>query len=510
MDKLAAAIIVFGILVAGAAAAGEGLPSEVRFERAKVAMLKGDVAAAERELEDLLAADPSFNPAKYLMGQVLFMKKEYARAATMFDTYLKAEPSSEPAVRDLGVSLALAGRCTEALVFLGEALKGRPAGAAENYYTGLCMLRGGRYAEAVERFSAVEAAGGAGFALAARYNLAVAYARMGKGAEAARIADALASQRLPADAEGPVERLRTALSKGGEREVSPWWVSIAVGGQYDTNVVLLTEGTPPEVKDKTETAAFRAFVLASGGWAPLQDERRSLALSLDAYRSFHSTDDAKQFNLTSLQPALTYTARLGDGKAAEARHTLSAAYEYGVNMFDGGDLNDVKSFGVFSQSHGLRLQWRGALWENASLRGRYAFKFSEFANHDRTNLGHQAGFGPGFRFLSGRAGVLFEATFRYEDAEGAFFDLISPGLSFTADARPLRWLSFQGYFSVEREDHFRVDRTDWIKTAAVSAAFKPWDRHTFVLMYEWTDDASTDKNYAYTRSVASLIYAFAF
>ena len=510
--RMLPALLCAAILCAAPAAmAAEGLPSEVRFERAKVMVLKGDAAGAERELDALLAADPAFAPAKYLMGQVLFMKKEYARAAAMFDGYLKAEPSSEPAVRDLGVSLALAGKCTEALVFLGEALKGKPAGGAENYYAGLCLLREGRNDEAAARLAAAEAAGAGGFSLAARYNLALAYARMGKRDEAVRLADSLSSQKLPADVEGPVQRLRTALTKGGEREVSPWWISAAIGGQFDSNVVMLTEGTPQAVKDKVDTAAFRAFVLVSGGWAPLQDERRTLSLSLDAYRSFHSNADAAQFNLTSLQPALTYTARLGDAKGAGgARHTLSAGYEYGLNLFDGGDLNDVKSFGVFSQSHGLRLGWRGALWEQVALRGRYLFKFAEFANHDRSNFGHQAGFGPAIRFLHGRAGLLVEGTLRYEDAQSAFFDLLSPGAALTADARPLSWLGVQASLAVEREDHFRVDRTDWVKTASISLALHPWEHHAFVLMYEWTDDASTDQTYTYTRSIGSVIYAVSF
>ena len=179
-------------------------------------------------------------------------------------------------------------------------------------------------------------------------------------------------------------------------------------------------------------------------------------------------------------------------------------------MFDGGDLNDVKSFGVFSQAHGLRLQWRGALWESVALRGRYLFRFTEFANHDRTNFGHLAGFGPSVRLLHGKAGVLVEGTLRYEDAKDAFFDLLSPGAALTADAQPFSWLSLQGFFGFEREDHFRVDRTDWIKNASIAVTFKPWERHAFVLMYEWTDDASTDPNYAYNRSVASLIYAVSF
>ena len=93
---LPAHLCVVVLCAAASVSAGEGLPSEVRFERAKVMVLKGDAAGAEKELDALLAADPGFAPAKYLLGQVLFMKREYARAAAMFDAYLKAEPSSAP------------------------------------------------------------------------------------------------------------------------------------------------------------------------------------------------------------------------------------------------------------------------------------------------------------------------------------------------------------------------------------------------------------------------------
>jgi Flp pilus assembly protein TadD len=504
-----AVIFVFGAVPAIAADA-PGLPSEVRFERAKVLMLKGDMAGAARELDGILAADPAFAPARYLMGQVLFAQKEYARAAEMFDEYLKTDPGSETAMRDLGVSLALAGRCPEALTTLQQVLKTKPMADAENYYAGLCLLGTGKPAEAVPPLKIAAGAPKSGFNLAANYYLAAAYMRSGMRAEAAAIVERLSNERLPADAEGPVQRLRASVA-GGEREVRQWWMSLVTGSQYDTNVVMLTEGTPKEVRDITDQAAVRFFLMATGGYAPVQDERKSLSLSVDGYRSFHTNDDAAQFNLTSLQPSLYFSYRGGgeDG-AAGHRHHLSGGYEYQLNMFDGGDLTDVSEFGIFSQSHGLRVQWRAVLPASLFTRARYQLRFAEFANHDRTNLGHAAGAGVGTRLWRGRAGLFLDVGFRYEDAENAFFDLASPQTSLSADVRLLKWLSLSAYASLEREDHFRVDRTDWIKAASASVTFRPWEKHSFIAMYEWTDDASTDRNYTYTRHVASLMYSTGF
>ncbi|MBI5526174.1 MAG: tetratricopeptide repeat protein [Deltaproteobacteria bacterium] len=483
------------------------LPSEVRFERAKVLMLRGDMAGAGRELDEILAADPAFAPAKYLLGQVLFAQKEYARAASMFDAYLKTDPGSETAMRDLGVALALSGRCPEALTTLQEVLKTKPMADAENYYAGLCLLGTGKPADAVAPLKVAAGAPKSGFSLAANYYLAAAYLRAGMRSEAAAIVERLSNERLPADTEGPVQRLRASIA-GGEREVRQWWVSIVAGSQYDTNVVMLTEGTPQEVRDITDQAAFRFFLMASGGYAPIQDERKSLSLSVDGYRSFHTNDDAAQFNLTSLQPSLYLSYRAGgEGGAAGHRHHLSGGYEYQLNMFDGGDLNDISEFGIFSQSHGLRLQWRAALPAALFTRARYQLRFAEFANDDRTNLGHAGGAGVGMRLWRGRAGLFLDAGLRYEDAENAFFDLASPQVSLSADVRLLKWLSLSAFASVEREDHFRVDRTDWIKAASVSVTLRPWERHSFIATHEWTDDASTDGNYTYSRHVTSLMYS---
>jgi DNA-binding winged helix-turn-helix (wHTH) protein/tetratricopeptide (TPR) repeat protein len=85
--------------------------------------LMRDYAAAERELERVLDLDPSFDPARAILGRVLLARGDTEGAIREFQKQRRRVPGGDG---DLGRAYSRAGRCNEARAELGRLeLRGR-------------------------------------------------------------------------------------------------------------------------------------------------------------------------------------------------------------------------------------------------------------------------------------------------------------------------------------------------------------------------------------------------
>jgi tetratricopeptide (TPR) repeat protein len=138
--------------------------------------------AARLELEELLRRAPSTAGAHYLLGAVLVELNRYEEARAHLERELTLDPRCLGCLSRLAHVEYLEGRDSECERLLARAAALDPADIETRMISGLLAFRAGRYAAAIDHLSFVVERSPA--YMAARYQLAVAYRRVGNAEKA--------------------------------------------------------------------------------------------------------------------------------------------------------------------------------------------------------------------------------------------------------------------------------------------------------------------------------------
>ncbi len=129
---LAAAVILLvgGVLAGNQRWSGS---TELLRQRAEVALAAGDLAEAQRLLEQAREADPGDAATLYDLGIVHLQQGQVSQGVATFEAALKALPDSADVWFGLGVAYAMDGRATDATQWLEKFLTREPSGARADY-----------------------------------------------------------------------------------------------------------------------------------------------------------------------------------------------------------------------------------------------------------------------------------------------------------------------------------------------------------------------------------------
>lgn len=257
---------------------------------------------------------------------VLFMEERNYRAAkSEFESALSNVPGDFTATLYLGIAQSRsADRDAEAT--LKKALSLKPGDARAALETGIYYFNRGAYKTSVDYF-----------------NRALASAPEGDLSAVAK------------------EYLQAAAYEGGTK---PWTLNVAIGGQYDTNVILNATGGPlPEgISGKSD---WRAVLYLKGRYDFVRTERTEASASYSLYQSLHAR--LSDFNVSDhlLDVRATY--------ALFPRVSLRGVANLEYTFLGGNDYDSVYSLSpavIVSEGNGF------------STLIEYIYKKSHFINSD--------------------------------------------------------------------------------------------------------------------------------
>lgn len=144
-------------------------------------------AAAEKHFRSALQARPELREVHHALGELLFKAGDYAKAELEFREEARLSPGSAATAYMLGLTLAHLGRNAEALVELKRADALRPGMPETQLELGKLLLASGDAAAAEVHLRAVlEVERSSGIAETAHFQIAQAYRKLGRTADAAR------------------------------------------------------------------------------------------------------------------------------------------------------------------------------------------------------------------------------------------------------------------------------------------------------------------------------------
>lgn len=143
------AVVLIGLLVQGCsggdtpaprAASATSAPGDL-LEQALKANADGDTAAAKRNFEALLAAEPMNKLASYNLGVLAQQAGDEKAAAEGYTRTLEVDPNYEPALYNLAILTNKQGDAQGAAALYERALKADPTDANAHYNLGLLLRR---------------------------------------------------------------------------------------------------------------------------------------------------------------------------------------------------------------------------------------------------------------------------------------------------------------------------------------------------------------------------------
>ncbi len=124
---------------------------------ARRSLESGDLARAERELQQVLQANPRSAEAHFLLGVTYSQKGDPTKAKASLLQALKLQPNSIPALNNLGVNALQRGDEAGAESYFQRTLKLAPNDPDAAFNLGLLDLKYKRFSQAAERLSKVTA-----------------------------------------------------------------------------------------------------------------------------------------------------------------------------------------------------------------------------------------------------------------------------------------------------------------------------------------------------------------
>lgn len=271
---------------------------------------KGRYDKAEALFERALKAKPGDFDASDYLGQTWLRLKKYEAAEKIFQQLVDANPGSGRALLGLGIAQSNLGKYNDALLSLNAAEKALPDNPLVYYYQGLVYHQLNAFDQSPALFSRAMALS-PDLTPSARYYTGVAHYQLGLIDEAqkefeAAIASGEPESELARSAREFLER-RGAAPKGPRR----WDLSLSVSEQYDSNVVLLPEGTQPPggTSGISRKDDFRTAFYARGEFRPIQTTVWTAGTTYGFYQSFHRTLSA--FDVEDHSPSLFIQRQFG-------------------------------------------------------------------------------------------------------------------------------------------------------------------------------------------------------
>ncbi len=142
----------------------------------------GQLAAAEKELEQALRQAPSLPHAHYYLGAALFEEKRAEEARPHLERELAADPRCDGCMAKLAHLAYLKGDDRQCECWLAKAAAVAPDNPETNLVYGMLATRAGRYDQAIQYLTKV--VGASPGSMKAQYQLSLAYQRSGNADKA--------------------------------------------------------------------------------------------------------------------------------------------------------------------------------------------------------------------------------------------------------------------------------------------------------------------------------------
>jgi len=344
---------------------------------------------------------------------------------------------------------------------LEQALAADPDNAEACYYAGLAYARLGKLAEArrlLERARAL-----APDLADVSFELGALYARSGDCTAAENAFDAYRARAPQGDRSGDITLLLQDCGGGaGESFLDKigFRLHAGMGGNYDTNVTLEPDN-PVEAKDRRPD--FSGILFLSARAVPLHTRHVNLGLDYDFFQSFHVEESEFNVNFNRVSPTVSFP--VWDFLLP----TVGYAFENTLLAWD--------TYGRTNEAFGKALlKWGNGLFTEI----RYAFRDQDYFN---------TGLFPTNALRAGNANVV--TARQYAAWKGIDFQLFGQG-DFDRAAAP--YWSYDG-FSLGLEAAFKL----WVLEVGLSGAYI--ERH-YRADFPGTLQARLDREQNYTAAVS--------
>jgi tetratricopeptide (TPR) repeat protein len=466
---------------------------------------------AEAAFREALKTRPRDAQATYYLGATQRASGQYKEAWETLKTAAGLDPSLHPVHFDLGVTAFHLERHDEALAELLQAERLEPKSghrqAMTQYYLGLTYDQLGRFSEAAPKFLRA-ATLSPELALNARYRAGVSLYRQGF-LEEARGEFEEAIRMAPDSKQAASARPFLAEIEKAQPPSPRWSLSLGLGVQYDSNVILLGEDTPlpAGISDESDV---RWVGTVQGDLKLFEAARWNGTARYQFYQSLHQ--DLDDFNVQNHDLGVTVVHR-PPGRPYQFR------FEPGIaDAFVDGEgyvlTRTAAVTAVFSRSRARLTDFRYR-YQNRHFRDSDRFP----DNDDRTGI-LQAASLTQYWFFSGRKGnVQAGYTYDRDSARGADWDARGHRFHLGLTLPPLGMqpsleadVTFRGYdhpnsLSTETPPEERED-TIQVYTLTLQRGFTP--RLSGAVQYLYNRNASNIEVYDYNRQIVSVSLTAAF
>jgi tetratricopeptide (TPR) repeat protein len=266
-------------LLAGPARAS--VESELAFHRGVVAYGEDRLDEARALFEKVLELEPDDTVALHYLALIAHKQGDTARARELIERGLALDPEDPDLLLDLAIVQLEGGAVAEARQTLERVLAKHPDDARAHLFAGIAAYRAGAYSDAtphLERAVALDPA----LALTARYYAGLSEAFLGNLPSATGAFDDVEAQSPQHPLAKSAERLRDEMRQPEPER--PWTLTLAAGGEWDSNPLLAGETVPRD-------GDYRGVWRARGSYRVFERGGFSVSAGGEGYWSIHHDDD---------------------------------------------------------------------------------------------------------------------------------------------------------------------------------------------------------------------------
>lgn len=388
----------------------------------------------------------------------------YKGAIDEFRAALKEKPDDHVATLYLGIALSRAGD-KEAEATLRKAFLMNPEEPRVNLELGIYYFNKAIYDEAVDYFeNTIELAPDTDFSARAK------------------------------------EYLKAIKEKEKVAVKRPWALNISAGTQYDSNVVLDTEGSPlpPGISQKSD---WRAVLYLKGRYNILTRERAEGSVGYSFYQSLHT--ELSDFNITQhlLELRLAYSIspslNLRGAYSFEYVYVGGDEYDYAHSISPSLIISEGKGFSTI-----IEYRYRDIHFEDSDL----------FVNNsDRTGFNNLMGITQNIPLGSSilaRVGYSHDEDSTRKDYWDYKGDKGFIGIKFNIPHKIILDL-YGEYYSKDYDGINPISgskREDIIRSCSASATKALGDRYSITIGQAYIDNDSNIDAYTYKRAITSIFF----
>jgi tetratricopeptide (TPR) repeat protein len=385
----AAALALTAVLFVPAAGASPGLDR----------LTAGDVAGAERILQDAVRRDPGSAESHFHLGLVRARQGRDDDAVARFDRALALDPELPGVQLSRGISLHRLGRHRNAEGAFEAALRQEPGEPSALLFLGLARIALGEYDGAVAPLREA-ARRDPELAQLALHNLGLAQWKAGASETAVRTFDEAIALDPNSETANDSRQLRQLAQSRPAPSARRWSLAGSIGFQYDDNV------SQEEVDATTGSDDVLGTFEFSPAFRLVDNDRGVVEVGYDMFRNIHDSSDG--FDLESHGVYLDASTELGPVDAG-------IAYRFDHSRL-GGDR--------FLEIHGLRPSLGFTVGSRAYVDVGYQVQKRDFAADRRDAEHHDGGFDAYVFFGNAQGYVTAGYRVTGEDADGSEFDFL--------------------------------------------------------------------------------------